>query len=183
MNRNAWYRGRLAGGGPDWQRAGYTDEYECLGQYQAALGSMAGYEPGQVVFDLGCGPGNGLTIFPDLIGCDVLEESVQEANRTVCDRFHVGDHTSIPDTVDWVLMLGIFNVGYKWTDVRAAFETSWSQARRGVAVAFLRSTFGDPQFGAWPLHKWLALGQRMSPRWILRADWSAVSYVMTVIRV
>lgn len=152
----------------------YVNEGEWYGQYLAAYWMLKPlWKPGDDVVDLGCGIGAAKSVMPDVLtgGCDVHASAVEQACNTFGDIFWVGDETSIRKA-DIILCLGIFNMGYTWKDVQKTLMEAFRRSRKGVALCFMRASFGDPDIQAFSISSWLGLFHRLTPRWMMDSTWS-----------
>ncbi len=161
--------------------------------------SMIDCRADDVVADLGCGYGHGLSTLRrrgfrgPYVGLDIEQTMVEEARRVFADdtsaEFVVGDRP--PRPVDWVLASGIFNVRAgiddgEWTrHVRRTIEQMIGSARRGVVFNCL-SLHSDAERRSEHLHyespggllDWCAA--RFSRHVALRQDYGLWEFALAV---
>ena len=166
----------------------WVSEEEAAGQYTFWARTIGAYSEEfrcyTSVLDFGCGTGVGGSCYREDVGhkrwtgCDLCREAL---DYTPYPAF-LGDHTALrPASVDWVLAMGCFNIGYRrFYDIVRICNSLWGICRVCMAVSFARSDFGDREITGHPLHKWLQWAERHAQRYVLRADWSAYSSLLVL---
>lgn len=183
------YEKMLEEHGPTFRGVGYSRR-GCLMQYQT-FRETVGVKAGDRVLDVGCGLGFGSYILSDCqyTGIDASARMINAAVAMHEDAERVfvqgamADFMPTKDHFDWVLMMGIFNLLYKWVDVKRVVSEGWAAAGRGLGVVFLMHARNPrPGHSVFALDKWLGLGLSLTPRLHLRTDWGDNQALLTLYR-
>jgi 2-polyprenyl-3-methyl-5-hydroxy-6-metoxy-1,4-benzoquinol methylase len=165
--------------GPSLKAIGY-DRHDAYRQYQVLRDQM-GIRPGETVLDVGCALGLGSTLFTDCayIGLDASRQMVDHSAALHADvdeprstKFRLGTPKDLSGQVfDWVLAACIFSVGYAADEAEAVLRDCWNLTTKGLGVTFL--THAPPgKLKAFPQFRWLAMAERLSPRYVYRKDFA-----------
>lgn len=186
------YEKMLEEHGPSFAAVGYTMR-GCLSQY-LALRETLGIAAGDTVLDVGCGLGYGRYILPDVDyrGIDASEKMIAEA-----EALGLGGDLSV-GTIDdgeyldprdgagcyaWVICAGIFNMGYHWKDVERVVHRGFDLCIKGLGIVFLREPMKPSEvLTYWTPTMWMQLGLELSPKVVVRSDWSPNQALMAVFR-
>jgi len=124
------------------------------------------------VVDLGCGFGSPVfSLNHYYAGIEFNPEPIKQQNAFPAA---VGSEQCI-GKADWILMLGIFNVGYRWPEVEKVIKHCWGVCSRGIALQFVRSKKGrvpDTKISAFPFRRWMELLMRLDGRLSLVDGWN-----------
>ena len=133
-------------------------------QYQA-IHKAAG--PSGTIVDLGCGYGIGKRVFPDLVGVDIHRKPLSGGMVN-------GTHECIRKA-DWVLMCGIFSIGYSWDEVMDVVESMWAVSAVGIACTFLltESAYFDGRATGFPWLNWQILFGKLDIDFVVEVGWDA----------
>jgi hypothetical protein len=151
-----WYKRAWERHGNTPQGMGYNGEDQ-INQYRVAKSLGAS---GRVV-DLGGGFCVGREVFPDLIVIDVHREPLSAP--AVC-----GDHHCIKGA-DYILMLGIFSIGYRWEEVEEVVRRVFEVVADGVVITFTKVS--DRRVKAFPLLFWNDLLYSLDPKLTVCTGW------------
>ena len=153
----------------------YSSQHECVGQY-AMCGQMLMLLPeydGEMdtTLDVGCGFGYGKRVFRHLCGLDIHKSAAHIARNNM-PTIAGTPHCIRSDTFDWVLGMGIFNVGYRWKDVVPVLEQMWSICRKGLCLTVCRTGEKDRDITWFHRTRWQSWIDKRANRWMSRDDWS-----------
>ena len=151
--RTTEYVGLLEENGPNYMGVGWRAE-ECLGQY-SSMRRLLSIGPGASILDIGCGLGFGYNVFHDCSyhGVDVSPVHIGAAKQIFLGSGAKFNHCAIDEeiplhTYDYILLSGIFNVGYDFHEAAVITTNAHSKSIHGVGVGFQTtrsdgmSTFG-----------------------------------------
>jgi SAM-dependent methyltransferase len=185
QERTSAYLELLKDGGASYMGVGWKPE-ECLGQY-AAMRRLLRIPPGARILDIGCGLGFGYNVYYDCAfdGIDCSHTHVGAAKQIFYGsraKFeHRGSKEEIPSgKYDFILLSGIFNVGYTWKEAASLVTDAYKAADRGIGVAFMVGRAeGMTTFG---IQTWVGLMTKLTGEptgWAADTQFSEINAVVT----
>lgn len=174
--------------GPNYMGVGWKPE-ECLGQY-SAIRRLLRVFPDSRILDIGCGVGFGYNIYHDcaFTGIDCSRVHIGAAQQVFLGSRAKFEHWStdaeIPDkTYDYILLSGIFNVGYTWQEAAGIVTDAFRAADRGIGVGFqVTRAEGMTTFG---IQTWMGLMTRLTGAptgWAVDTQFSLMNAVVTAVK-
>lgn len=162
--RNNEYEALLQEHGPTYAGVGWLPQ-ECLGQYMA-MRNLLDVRATDSVLDIGCGLGFGYNAFHDcnFTGIDTSKVHIETARNLLVGGDAEFKHSTIDEeeegrTYDYVVLSGIFNLGYTWKEVESLCKKAHAKATIGIGVGFqINNAEGMTIF---PISNWTGLMHKL----------------------
>jgi len=154
-----FYAQRLEKFGPTPQGVGWPTAREAMQPYEVMV-RLLGIGKGDTVLDVGCGPGLARKLVPGrYVGCDTHLAALQHCDFPVACG---SASTFCDDAVDFAVMHGAFNVGYKsLSHVGDVVREMVRVAKKGIAFTVEPAMHEEfVKFSLWPEEEWVLVAHR-----------------------